>query len=97
MNKKRSNVVKKWAKFQTKAQKLNAQKSILSGRFGALAGRLGDLMKNMETPGKTRRVGRYASENVTATIFPNHCTRPQRGSLRNEGKSNSIAVLGRPQ
>ena len=39
----------------------NAQKSILSGRFGALTGRPGDLMKNLETPGKTGRVGRYAA------------------------------------
>ena len=38
----------------------NAQKSILSRRFGALTGRSGDLMKNLETPGKTGRVGRYA-------------------------------------
>ena len=37
----------------------NAQKSILSGRFGALTRRSGDLMKNLETPGKTGRVGRY--------------------------------------
>ena len=57
MNKKSSNFVKKWTKFQTKAQ--NAQKSILSGRFGALTGRSGDLMKNLETPEKTGRVGRY--------------------------------------
>ena len=34
--------------------------SILSGRFGALTGRLGDLMKKLETLGKTGRVGRYA-------------------------------------
>ena len=39
----------------------NAQKSILSGRFGALTGRPGDLMKNLETPGKTGRVGRYVN------------------------------------
>ena len=38
----------------------NPQKSILSGRFGALTGRPGDLMKNLETPWKTGRVGRYA-------------------------------------
>ena len=37
----------------------NAQKSILSGRFGALTGRPGDVMKNLETLGKTGRVGRY--------------------------------------
>jgi len=29
-------------------------------RFGALSRRPGDLMKNLETPRKTRRVGRYA-------------------------------------
>ena len=29
------------------------------GRFGALTWRLGDLMKNLETPGKTGRVDRY--------------------------------------
>ena len=28
-------------------------------RFGALIGRPGDLMKNLETPGKTKWVGRY--------------------------------------
>ena len=32
---------------------------VFPGRFGALTGRLGDLMKNLETPGNTRRVGRY--------------------------------------
>ena len=57
MNKKSSNFVKKWAKFQTKAQKCS--KVHLSGRFGALTGKSGDLMKNLETPGKTGRVGRY--------------------------------------
>ena len=31
-------------------------------RFGALTGRPGDLMKNLETPGKTGRVGRYVSK-----------------------------------
>lgn len=36
--------------------------SILSGRFDALTGRSGDLIKNLETPGKTWRVGRYATE-----------------------------------
>ena len=29
------------------------------GRFGALTWRPGDLMKNLETPGKTGRVDRY--------------------------------------
>ena len=32
------------------------------GRFGALTGRPGDLMKNLETPEKTGRVGRYVSK-----------------------------------
>ena len=32
------------------------------GRFGVLTGRPGDLMKNLETPGKTGRVGRYVSK-----------------------------------
>ena len=32
------------------------------GRFGALTGRPGDLMKNLETPGKTGRVGRCVSK-----------------------------------
>ena len=32
---------------------------VIPGRFGALTGRPGDLMKNLETPGKTGRVGRY--------------------------------------
>ena len=31
------------------------------GRFDALTGRPGDFMKNLETPGKTGRVGRYVS------------------------------------
>ena len=30
-----------------------------TGRFGGLTGRPGDLIKNLETPGKTGRVGRY--------------------------------------
>ena len=34
---------------------------LFTGRFGGLAGRPGDLIKNLETPGKTGRVGRYAS------------------------------------
>ena len=32
------------------------------GRFGALTGRPGDLMKNLETPRKSGRVGRYVSK-----------------------------------
>jgi len=32
------------------------------GRFGALTWRPGDLMKNLETPGKTGRVDRYEYE-----------------------------------
>ena len=32
---------------------------LFTGRFGALTGRPGDLIKNLETPGKTGRVGRY--------------------------------------
>ena len=32
------------------------------GRFGALTWRPGDLMKNLETPGKTGRVDRYETE-----------------------------------
>ena len=46
--------------LKIKLKHRNAQKSILPGRFGALTGRPGDLMKNLETPGKTGRVGRYA-------------------------------------
>ena len=45
-----------------KLKRRNAQKSILSGRLGALTGRLWDLMTNLETPGKTGRVGRYGKE-----------------------------------
>ena len=60
MNTKSSNFVKKWTKFQTIACR-NAQKSILSGRFSALTGRPGDLIKNLEAPGKTMRVGRYVT------------------------------------
>ena len=58
MNKKSSNFVKKNG-LNFKLKHRNAQKSILSGRFGALTGRSGDLMKNLETPGKTGSVGRY--------------------------------------
>ena len=32
---------------------------LFPGRFGALTGRPGDLMKNLEIPRKTGRVGRY--------------------------------------
>ena len=42
----------------------NAQNSFLSGRFGALSGRPGDLMKNLETNGKTGRVGRYGVQGI---------------------------------
>ena len=35
--------------------------SILSGRFSPLTKREGDLMKNLDSPGKTRRVGKYES------------------------------------
>ena len=38
---------------------------LFPGRFGALPGRPGDLIKNLETPGKTGRVGRY----VNYTVF----------------------------
>ena len=38
------------------------------GRFGALTWRPGDLMKNLETPGKTGRVDRYAHD-VPILIF----------------------------
>ena len=34
---------------------------LFTGRFGGLTGRPGDLIKNLETPGKTGRVGRYAT------------------------------------
>ena len=57
MNTKSSNFVKNGLNFTLKHR--NAQKSILSGRFGALTGRPGDLMENLKTPGKTGRVGRY--------------------------------------
>ena len=33
---------------------------VFPGRFGAQPGRPGDCMKNLETHGKTGRVGRYA-------------------------------------
>ena len=56
--KKSSNFVKKNG-LNFKLKHRNAQKSILSGRFSALTGRSGDLMKNLETPGKTGRVDRY--------------------------------------
>ena len=32
---------------------------VFPGRFGVLTGRPGVVMKNLKTPGKTRRVGRY--------------------------------------
>ena len=35
-------------------------RQVFLGRFGGLTGRPRDLMKNLETPGQTRRVGRYA-------------------------------------
>ena len=57
MNIKSSNFVKNGINLNLTHR--NALKSILSGRFGALTGRPGDLMKNLETPGKTGRVGRY--------------------------------------
>ena len=47
----------------------NAQKFILSRRFGALTGRPGNLMKNLETPGKTGRVGRYAIPKVESHLL----------------------------
>ena len=43
----------------TKLIKKNFEKG--NRRFAALTGRRGDLMKNLETPGKTRRVGRYTN------------------------------------
>ena len=44
---------------------------VFPGRFGALTGRPGDLMKNLETPGKTGRVGRYAAVFLQAKkLFP---------------------------
>ena len=46
----------------------NAQKFILSGRFGALIGRPGDLMKNLETPGKTGRVGTQKKQGLDWTV-----------------------------
>ena len=58
MNTKSSNFVKNGLNLKLKHR--NAQNFILSGRIVALTGRPGDLMKNLETPGKTRRVGRYA-------------------------------------
>ena len=38
------------------------------GRFGALTWRPGDLMKNLETPGKTGRVDRYGYNLLMAEI-----------------------------
>ena len=40
-------------------KKMKKPRCVFPGRFGALTGRPGDLMKNLETPGKTGRVGRY--------------------------------------
>lgn len=39
---------------------LEFNEKYLKRRFGALTGRPQDLMKNLETPGKTGRVGRHA-------------------------------------
>ena len=39
------------------------------GRFGALTWRPGDLMKNLETPGKTGRVDRYENSKCWASVF----------------------------
>ena len=52
-----SKITKLMKKFWKRPQKA------FPGRFGALTRRLGDLMKNLETPGKTGRVqGRYVSK-----------------------------------
>ena len=60
MNKKKFEFCEKKGLY-FKLKHRNAQKSILSWRFGALTRRPGDLMKNLETPGKTGRVGRYCA------------------------------------
>ena len=41
------------------------------GRFGALTWRPGDLMKNLETPGKTGRVDRYDMDMWASMKFCN--------------------------
>ena len=38
------------------------------GRFGALTWRPRDLMKNLETPGKTGRVDRYAQDRTSDSL-----------------------------
>lgn len=43
------------------------------GRFGALTWRPGDLMKNLETPGKTGRVDRYVLCKSMFKIKSLHC------------------------
>ena len=48
-----SKITKLMKKFRKRPRK------VFPGRFGALTGRPGDLMKNLETPGKTGRIGRY--------------------------------------
>ena len=48
-----SKITKLMKKFRKRSQK------VFPGRFGALTGRPGDLMKNLETPGKTGGIGRY--------------------------------------
>ena len=58
INKKSSNFVKKWTKFQAKAQKCSKVHFIRE--IWCSNREIGRLMKNLETPGKTGRVGRYA-------------------------------------
>ena len=50
---------------------------LFTGRFGGLTGRPGDLIKNLETPGKTGRVGRYGFTSLSifhSTLFAKRCT-----------------------
>ena len=51
-----------------KKKKMKKPRYVFPGRFGALTGRPGDLMKNLETPGKTGRVGRYEYYTVVCDI-----------------------------
>ena len=55
-----------------KLKRRDAQKSILSGRFGALTGRPGELMKNLETAGKTGRVGSYVLWKTAQILLSMH-------------------------
>ena len=50
-------------------KKISKEASTFPGRFGALTWRPWDLMKNLETPGKTGRVDRFENSKCWASVF----------------------------